>query len=267
MKIIDTHAHAGVNWYEPTELILHQMNLNGVQRTVFIQHAGNYHNRYIIESTRRFPGRFGAVIWVDVTRPDALQTLERLAKEEGVVGVRLHPTERSPGADPLAIWRKAAELELPVSCFPRSAEQCAAPEFQQLVAELPQLTLILEHLAGAYRPLSAASVTPPYEWYKAALTLARFPNTYIKFGGLGEFCERPRPLAAQFGFTEVPPLMDLAYAAFGPRRMMWGSDYPPVGGREGYRNSLQGTLELPLWKSQEERDWAFGQTAAQVFGL
>ena len=27
--------------------------------------------------------------------------------------------------------------------------------------------------------------------------------------------------------------------AFGPRRIMWGSDYPPVSSREGYLNSLR----------------------------
>jgi predicted TIM-barrel fold metal-dependent hydrolase len=104
------------------------------------------------------------------------------------------------------------------------------------------MTLILEHLAGAYRPLSPESVTPPYNWYKAALTLSRFPNTYIKFGGLGEFCVRPRLLAAQFGFEEVPPLMDLAYEAFGPRRMMWGSDYP-----RWEAEKVTGTLYKEFW--------------------
>jgi L-fuconolactonase len=265
--IVDTHSHAGINWFEPVEMILYQMDQNQVEQAVLIQHAGNFHNRYIIECTRRFPGRFGAVVWVDVDKPDAPQTLERLSQQEGVVGVRLHPGDRSPGADPLAIWRKAAELGMPVSCYARSAEHCADPEFQQLVAELPQLTIVLEHLAGAYRPQSPESVTAPYQWYREALTLARFPNTYIKFGGLGEFCIRPARLAAAFGFEEILPLMDLAYDAFGPRRMMYGSDYPPVGRREGYRNSLQGVLELPIWQSQEEKDWAFGRAAVAAFKL
>ncbi|MDA0734824.1 MAG: hypothetical protein O2860_09605 [Chloroflexi bacterium] len=44
------------------------------------------------------------------------------------------------------------------------------------------------------------SVTAHYDWYKAALTLARLPNIYIKFGGLGEFRLRPQALAAQFTF-------------------------------------------------------------------
>jgi len=48
---------------------------------------------------------------------------------------------------------------------------------------------------------------------------------------------------------------------------MWGSDYPPVGGREGYRNSLQNVLEYPVFKTQDEKDWAFGKAAMEVFKL
>ena len=60
--IVDTHSHAGINWFEPVEMILHQMNLNGVEKTVLIQHGGNYHNDFIMECVKRYPGRFGAVI-------------------------------------------------------------------------------------------------------------------------------------------------------------------------------------------------------------
>ena len=267
MQIVDTHCHAGVNWFEPVEMILHQMNLNGVEQAVLIQHGGNYHNDYLIECVKRYPGRFGAVVWVDVADPNAPADLERLAVQEGVVGMRLHPTQRSPEPDPLAIWRKAAELNLPVSCFARSAADVAAAEFQAIVEQFPNLTIILEHLAGAYRPLSPDSVSEPYAAYREALTLARFPNTYIKFGGLGEFCVRPNPLAAQYGFNEIPPLMEMAYAAFGPERMMWGSDFPPVAGREGYRNSLQAPLEYPCFQTPPEREWAFGKAALAAFGM
>ena len=265
MIIIDTHSHAGVNWFEPVETILHQMNVNGVQKTALIQHAGNYHNDYLLECVKRFPGRFGAVVWVDVADPNAPATLEQLARHEEVIAVRLHPYERSPEPDPLAIWRKAAELRLPVSCYARSAAQAADPGFQDIVEQFPGLTIVLEHLAGAYRPQSPESVTPPYADYKEALTLSRFPNTFIKFGGLGEFCVRPRPLAPHFMFEEVPPLVDMAYEAFGPERMMWGSDFPPVGGREGYRNSLEALKEYPCFKNQEEREWAFGKAAQAAF--
>ena len=69
------------------------MNVNGSRRLRLIQHAGNYHNDYLLECVKRFPGRFGAVVWVDVTDPGAPDTLESLAQHEEVIAVRLHPYE------------------------------------------------------------------------------------------------------------------------------------------------------------------------------
>jgi len=43
-------------------------------------------------------------VLVDHTRPDALAQLARLA-EQGAAGVRFRADVRSPGDDPLAIWR------------------------------------------------------------------------------------------------------------------------------------------------------------------
>ncbi len=88
---------------------------------------------------------------------------------------------------------------------------------------------------------------------------------YIKVGGLGEISERPPVLSPQFAFDHTPPLIEMAYDAFGPRRMMWGSDYPPVSNREGYRNALQGVRDNAAFKSDDDREWVMGKTALNVF--
>ena len=59
--------------------------------------------------------------------------------------------------------------------------------------------------------------------------------------------------------------LDEVYAAFGARRLMWGSDYPLVGGREGDRNALNFTLERFAGKTDDERDLIFGGVARAVF--
>ncbi|MFH1141830.1 MAG: amidohydrolase family protein, partial [Chloroflexota bacterium] len=166
MLIVDSHCHAGTNWFEPVEMLVHQMDMNGVAKAVLIQHGGNHDNRYLLECVRRFPERFVAVVGVDVARPDAPETLERIAKERGVVGIRLHPRDRSPGNDPLAIWRKADELGLAISCLLVDAEHAAAPEFQRLVKALPDCTFVLEHLAGVYMTRSPGSAAPPYAAFR-----------------------------------------------------------------------------------------------------
>src|SRR5215813_1419714 len=159
MTIVDTHCHALPHWFEPVEVLLHQMNANGVEKATLVQVRGQFDNRYIMECVRRFPGRFSAVVIVDTDRPDAPETLGRWV-HEGAEGVRLSPTVRSPGGDPLAVWRKAAELGLPVSCL-GSPAGFTSPQFEQVVKEFPNLPLIIEHLGGIGRDEAA-----PYPMFR-----------------------------------------------------------------------------------------------------
>ena len=258
MMIVDSHCHAGTSWFEPIELLLYQMDANDVDRGVLIQHRGMYDSDYLLESAERFPGRFSVVVIVDTSSPDAPAALEAWASR-GAVGVRLAPDARSAGTDPLAIWRKAAELGLAVSSL-GALDEFASDRFSTLVSELPDLPIVVEHLAGA-----TPEDEPPYTAFEKALALANAPNTYIKVGGLGEIAERPAPLRNEPGFDNVPPLIEMAYEAFGPRRMMWGSDYPPVSGREGYRNALRGIAEHPAFRTDADREWVMGRTASEVF--
>jgi L-fuconolactonase len=55
--------------------------------------------------------------------------------------------------------------------------------------------------------------------------------------------------------------------AFGPERLMWGSDSPVVGSREGYRNALNWTREIFARERAETVDLVFGGTAQRVFRL
>ena len=259
MEIVDTHVHASPYWYEPVESILDQMNRNGVEKAVLIQFQGQFDNAYIIECVRRFPGRFSATAVIDTEREDAPQTLESWAKQ-GVEGVRIGPAVRSPGADPLAIWRKAAELGLVISCGLGEPDEYASDEFEDLVRQLPNLPIVIEHL-GFVR----LSATPPYTTYKRIVGLSRYPNTYVKFHGLGEITPRPNPFEQPFPFQKFPPLIEMAYDAFGASRMVWGSDFPPVAGREGYRNALRHPMEHIAFRSEEDKEWAFGRTALGLY--
>ena len=258
MLTVDTHCHAGLSWFEPVELLLHQMNANGVEKAVLIQHGGSYDNTYLFECARRFPRRFAVVGMVDVSQQDAPSALERLA-ERGAVGVRIGPNQRSPGSDPLAIWRKASELGLVVSSL-GDVEEFASAGFSSLVSELPDLPIVVEHLAGV-----GPGAEAPYSTFKRALALANYPNTYIKVGGLGEISLRPPVLKPSFAFDHTPALIEMACDAFGLRRMMWGSDYPPVSMREGYRNALHGVADYPAFRRQEDKEWVMGKTALSVF--
>jgi len=258
MVVVDTHCHASLYWFEPVEVLLDEMNLSGVDQAVLIQISGQYDNSYLIECMRRFPGRFSVVALVDTDQPDAPERLEEWVRQ-GVEGIRLSPAVRSPGQDPLAIWRKAAELSIPVSCQGSSGHLLASPEFENIIKELPSLQIIIEHLGGGGRS------TEPYDQYKRVLELAQYPNIYMKVPGLGELCPRPMPFRQPFPFEQIPPLIEMALEAFGANRLMWGSDFPPVANREGYRNALRFPREHVKFNSDDDKEWVFGNTAATLW--
>ena len=263
MRIVDTHCHASLAWYEPVESLLFQMDRYGVEHGVLIQVRGQPDNEYQFECVSRYPDRLSSVVVIDTDAPDAPRELERLA-ERGARGVRFWTDTRSPGDDPLLIWRTAAKLGLSVSCN-GSPAAFGSDELAAVVSSLPDLPIVIEHLGGSGR---RPDDVPPYTARRSVFALARFPNVYIRIHGLGEFCERALPVRERFPFVEpIPPLLELAYEAFGAGRMMWGSNYPPVSRNEGYGNALRLTLEQFAGQSEEERARIFGGTALELYQI
>jgi L-fuconolactonase len=265
MVVVDTHCHASPYWFEPVEVLLDEMARSGVDKAALIQFRGVFDNSYLIESMRRFPGRFSVVVVVDTDRPGAPNRLEAWV-EQGAEGVRLSPTVRSPGRSPLAIWRKAADLGIVVSCL-GTVEEFASPQFEGIIKEFSTLNIVIEHLGGvgAYFGPGRQDRTVAYDTYRKVLKLAQYPNTYMKVPGLGEFCHRPMPFLQPMPFTEIPPLIEMAIDAFGAQRLMWGSDFPPSAAREGYGNTLRFPMQYVKFKSEEDKEWVFGRTATTLW--
>ena len=254
MVVIDAHCHAATFFYEPIEPALDTLIRNGVDKALLIPLSEGVDslNTYLIECMRRFPGRFSVVATVDAHRPDAPARLKQWAKQ-GAEGVRL-----SPG-DPLSVFRKAAELGLVVS-LRRRLPDAASDDFRRKVESLPDLKIIFEHLS-----CRREDTTPPYNVFRRVLSLAQYPNTYMKVPGLGEICQRPASFPnPAVPFQHIPPVIEMAMDAFGARRLMWGSDYPHVAEREGYGNCLR-LLKEHVVKSEEDREWIFGKTATTLF--
>ncbi|MCZ6631879.1 MAG: amidohydrolase family protein [bacterium] len=250
MTIVDTHCHIGLKKYEPVESLLYHMDTSGVAKAVFIQYAGNSDNTYIIESLSAHPGKFQAAMIVAPTDDGSKM---REWADQGIVGIRLPANSRAECSDPLAQWRTAADLGLIVSA-PSRPSTLLSDHFIEVIDTFPELQIVIEHLAGV-----GENAEPPYEEFKRVLELSERPNLTIKLPGFGEICPVPMP------FDPIPPLADMVLEAFGPERVMWGSDYPPVSRREGYDNSLKFPIEYFSALSDSEREWIFGATALKIW--
>ena len=104
MLIIDTHTHAGRNWFEPIEVLEFQMDRNGVDRAVLIQHGGTFDNGYLFEEAGKRGDRFKVVVLVDPESDDPLGDLSQVGGA-GAAGVRFAPDEEFVNAGPFDMWQ------------------------------------------------------------------------------------------------------------------------------------------------------------------
>lgn len=262
--IVDAHCHASLQWFEPVEPLVAQMDLCGVGRAVLTQVLGQFDNSYQQQCLERYPARFASVGAIALNDEAGPAKVHELAAA-GMVGLRLRPDARSPGGNALAVWRAAADCGMAISCGGPSAT-LVSPEFAALVGKFPEMPFVLEQLAGWTRPDCDREV----QTRSAIMRLSRLPNVLIKLPTLGQVAPR------QIG-TPLPParepVLDAAKGdiliealdSFGADRLMWGSDFPVVSSREGYRNALEWTRDLFTGRTQAEQDAIFGGTALRIF--
>src|SRR5262249_19877226 len=68
--------------------------------------------------------------------------------------------------------------------------------------------------------------------FRRLLELNRYDNVFLKASGFHHFSR------CGFPFDDCHALLRAAYDAFGPKRILWGSDYPHVLVSGGYAHSL-----------------------------
>jgi len=274
LRVIDTHTHAGLNWFEPIEMLIRQMELNSVSNAVLIQHGlpeyGNYDHSYLFDCISKYPGKFNVVGIVDPKSNDAVGDVERL-KYEGAVGIRLNMKTHSLYKEPLALWSKIGELGMIVSMM-GTVDDFGSKEFMSLVGRYQDIPIVIEHLAGGGEKagflLNGQGPSSGYEKFHRAMKISSYENVYIKVPGIAEISNRPDVLNATYDlkfYDEIPTLFEIAKDYFGVERMMWGSDYPPVSGREGYMNALLGTKMHPCFHNEVELEHILSRTALKVF--
>jgi L-fuconolactonase len=251
MIVVDTHVHVGLRKYEPVEALLDQMNRNRVDKAVLVQYMGNPDNTYLAECMRANPGRFAGVAIVDSSKPDAPDRLARWVREDDLRGVRLNVgllDQEGP------VWSRAAELGIVVSAA-GSLSALASEAFSKFVTGIPELRFRVEHMGHP-----DVTEGPPYPVYSRILRLADHPGATIKLSGMYSWSRLPYP------YEDAYPFIRAALRAFGAERMAWGSDFPPVSAREGYRNALELGMTFPGF-SVAEREWIMGRTALRIWGL
>jgi predicted TIM-barrel fold metal-dependent hydrolase len=241
----------------PVELLAEYMAEHDVGRAVLVQPLyPGFDNSYVAGCAVAAPDRFAAVCVVDARSGGAADALEYWVRERGCRGLRLRP--RVPGEaesfgrpQTFPLWQRAAALGVVVSLL-------AGPEHLQVVAALaeqfPDVNIVLDHMG--YPDVASGIYSPAFE---ELLSLARFPRMMVKVSGHYYYSRRPYP------YDDCLDLIRAAYDRFGPARLLWGSDFPHVLLKSGYRRCLALPARVYSFMSRADLDLVMGANAARLY--
>jgi L-fuconolactonase len=204
----------------------------------------------------------GVVGWTDLTAPDIADHIAALTERPGggrLVGLR-HQVQSEPDPDWLtrpdvlrglaAVARAGLVYDLVITPGQLAAAARAA-------AAVPDLTFVLDHLG---KPPIASARTDP--WAADLRRLAALPNTAAKLSGLVTEADWHR-----WQVADLRPYAEVALDAFGPARLMFGSDWPVCTLAASYPDVLAAARDLTAGLTPAEREAVFVGTATAVYGL
>jgi L-fuconolactonase len=220
-------------------------------------------SRWLLELTERHPFIRGVVGWVDLRNDRVADDLAMLAPHEKFVGVR-HVVQDEP--DPRFLLTETVVsgirhlhqfgLTYDLLLYPHQL-----PAAVELAGLLPEQPFVLDHLAkpGLKPPINAGDRD---QWRRDIETLVRHRNVCCKLSGLvTEAAWR------QWQPADFHPVLDVALNAFGPERLMFGSDWPVCLLSGDYAEVTGIIRDFIAAPSPTEQDLIWGGTASRFYGL
>lgn len=192
------------------------MDEAGVDRAIIVPPTWiGENNATGLEAAARYPGRFAVMGRFDPLRPDASEALDNWLSTPGMVGIRM--TYRVPPFDSWldddtldGFWDGCERNGIPVmNLIPLSSAK-----LPRILESHPDLTFIIDHMAVEIEKKGAEA----FRTIDALCALAKYPNVYVKVSSAPNFSVEPYP------FRDIWPFLKQIYDAFGPQRLMWGSD-------------------------------------------
>ncbi len=240
------------------ELLFDTMAEAGVEKAVIVQPIHYlFDNRYVADCLKRYPDKLAAQALVDPTSPDAADELERLHREEGFGGMRIHLSRYGDPAglaahDKDALWARARDLGLCFNLFGNAEDH---PAIEPMIARFPEVNVVVDHLAGI-----PADEPDPKPLLANLLNWARYPNVHIKISNVGQRSNAPYP------HRDTHDMIKRIYDVYGAERLMWGTDFPHVLKGCGYGESLD-LIRNHMFFTAEDLDWILCKTIRKLWSF
>jgi L-fuconolactonase len=182
----------------------------------------NAHQDFLDFAVARYPDRFAGCARWSLDTPDVDEFVATYRDRPGMLAVRTGISHWATGQvsgefkagrlEPLLV--AAEKHQVPVFMGAMGVAAHLAP----VAEDHPELVMIVDHL-GLASPPPMSRVPDPWSTLPGVLSLAKYPNVAIKFSGAVALSNSPYP------HRDLWPYLHQIVEAFGPERLMWGSDY------------------------------------------
>lgn len=216
-------------------------------------------SRWLLELADGTPMIRGVVGWVDLCSPNVAKDLEEFAEHPKFVGVR-HVVQDEP--DDGFMLREdfqrgiaalsGFDLTYDLLVFPRQLPAAIA-----LVQKFPEQPFVLDHLA---KPRIKDGALSP--WREQIRALAKLPNVACKVSGMVTEADWQNWQSDDF-----KPYLEVVFEAFGPDRLMFGSDWPVCLLAGSYERVLGLAQDYVSRLGKDAKAKFFGENAARFYGL
>lgn len=245
--------------YVPTDLepLLADSGFDG---TVVVQARQNLEEtQWLLDLADEFPFLKGVVGWVDLGSEQLPQQLDRFACHPKLKGVR-HVVHDEPDDDFMlrddfrrGISRLASfGLTYDLLLFPKHL-----PVAKKLAEQFPDQPFVVDHISKP--PIAKGELSP---WREDLQSLAALPNVYCKLSGMVTEADWQNWRPADF-----EPYLDAVFEAFGPGRLMIGSDWPVCNLAGDYPSVIAIVTDYVERLSPAEQDVVLGGNCARFYGL
>src|SRR5436190_2959760 len=148
-------------------------------------------------------------------------------------------------------------------------------ELTDLARAFPDTKIVLDHCGG---PVGLGRFAGKREetfpaWKASIQDIAKCQNVVVKLGGLAmcllgyDFHLRPKPPSSEEAAAAWRPYIETCIEAFGPKRCMFESNFPPDKGQCSYQVIFNAFKRLAAPYSEAEKTALFSGTATEFYKL
>ena len=276
MPVIDSHHHfwnyntTDFGWIDDTMRVIRrdflppdlekEIRAAGVDGVVSVQARQSLEEtRWLLELAGKNAFIRGVVGWAPLVAPDADKIIGELAANAKLRSLR-HVIQGEPD-DRYILGEnfnrgiatlRAHKLTYDILIFERHL-----PQTIEFVDRHPQQVFVLDHIA---KPRIKDNLFQP--WRKNMLELAKRKNVYCKISGMVTEADYSKWTEAQ-----LQPYFDTVLEAFGPSRLMFGSDWPVCLVACDYNHWVHLVLGWIKKLSATEQKLIMGDTAVEAYRL